>query len=110
MADITEISVGATPTLQFLLPTSIDLSGANIYFSIEQFKRTVIEKSNTDNEDVSFEGNTVSVYLSQIDTLQLEEGDAKAMLNITKQGGKVRIPTYEAPLKMLHNEIKKVLT
>ena len=109
MADITEIAVGATPTLQFDLPTSVDLTDSNIYFSIEQFNRTLIEKSSVDSEDVSYDGNTVSVYLSQIETLQLNEGDAKAMLNITKESGKVRIPTYEAPIKILHNEIKRVL-
>lgn len=109
MVNITQVSVGATPTLEFLLPTSVDLTDATIYFSIEQFNRTLIEKSSADSEDVSYEGNTVSVYLSQIETLQLNEGDAKAMLNITKESGKVRIPTYEAPIKILHNEIKRVL-
>ena len=110
MADITEVSQGATPTLQFALPTSIELKGAIIYFSIEQFDRKIIEKSSEDSKDVMLEGNLVSVYLSQLDTLQLEEGDAKAQINITKEKGYIRLPTYEAPLKILHNEIKRVLT
>ena len=109
MPDITQVSVGATPTLEFLLPTSVDLTDANIYFSIEQFNRTLIEKSIVDSEDVSYDGNTVSVYLSQIDTLQLQEGNARAQLNIVKQNGAIRLPTYEADLKILHNEIRKVL-
>lgn len=109
MPDITQVSVGATPTLQFLLPASVDLTDANIYFSIEQFNRTLIEKSSVDSEDVSYDGNTVSVYLSQIDTLRLSDGEAKAQLNITKESGKIRLPTYEAPLMILHNEIRRVL-
>ena len=109
MGNITEVSVGATPTLLFSLPTSIDLRDANIYFSIEQFSRTILEKSSNDSNDVTFDGNTVSVYLSQIDTLQLSDGEAKAQINITKDKGTIRLPTYEAPLMILHNEIRRVL-
>ena len=109
MGNSVEIIQGSTPTLELSLPTSIDLTDANIYFSIEQFNRTLIEKSSVDSEDVSYDGNTVSVYLSQIDTLQLSDGEAKVQLNITKESGKVRIPTYEAPINILHNEIKRAL-
>ena len=109
MPSITEVSQGATPTLQFSLPTSIDLTDSNIYFSIEQFNRTILEKSSVDSEDITSDGNTVSVYLSQIETLQLSDGEAKAQINITKDKGYIRLPTYEAPLTILHNEIRRVL-
>lgn len=104
---MTEIVQGATQTLQLTIPPDIDLSEANIYFSIEQYEKTVLEKTGT---DVSYIGNTIYVSLWQIDTLQFEEGDAKVMLNITMNDGATRIPTYEAPVKVLHNHIKRVLT
>lgn len=110
MPSMTEVSQGATPTLELTLPPSIDLSGMNIYFSIEQFNRTIIEKSNADGgEDVTFSENTVSVYLSQLDTLQLEEGDATVQINLVGGHGKTRVPTYEAPIKIIGNQIKRVL-
>lgn len=104
---MTEIVQGATQTLELTIPSSVDLSEANIYFSIEQHEKTVLEKNRT---DVSHIGNTIYVSLWQIDTLQLAEGDAKVMLNITLNDGATRIPTYEAPVKVLHNHIKRVLT
>lgn len=104
---MTEIFQGSTQTLQITLPTSVDLSSANIYFSIEQFGNTVLEK--TGSPDVSYEDNIVSVDLHQIDTLALQEGDAKVQINITADEGATRIPTYEAPIKVLRNQIRRVL-
>lgn len=104
---MTEIVQGATQTLELTIPSSIDLDNANIYFSVEQHGKTMLEKTGT---DVSHIGNTIYVSLWQIDTLQLAEGDAKVMLNITLNDGATRIPTYEAPVKVLHNHIKRVLT
>lgn len=45
---MTIIMQGATQTLEITLPSSIDLAEANIYFSIEQFEKTVLEKTGTD--------------------------------------------------------------
>lgn len=104
---MTEIVQGATQTLQLTIPSDIDLSEAHIYFSIEQYEKTVFEKTGT---DVSYIGNTIYVSLWQVDTLKLSEGDAKVMLNITMNDGATRIPTYEASVKVLHNHIKRVLT
>ena len=110
MGSITEIIQGSTQTLELSLPASIDLTNANIYFSISQFMRTVLEKRNTDGGPISVDGNTVTVNLSQIDTLQLQEGEAKAMLNIVYNDGATRIPTYEAPITVIANQITRVLT
>ena len=103
---MTIIMQGATQTLEITLPSSIDLSEANIYFSIEQFEKTILEKTGT---DVSFEGSTVYVSLGQIDTLSLQEGNAKVQVNVTQDNGATRIPTYEAPVKVLRNQIPRVL-
>lgn len=110
MGSITEIIQGSTQTLELSLPASIDLTNANIYFSISQFKRTVLEKMNTDGGPISVDGNTVTVNLSQIDTLQLQEGEANAMLNIVYNDGATRIPTYKAPITVIANQITRVLT
>ena len=104
---MTIIMQGSTQTLEITIPSNIDLTNAKIYFSIEQFEKTILEKT---GEDVTYTGSTVYVSLGQIDTLSLEEGDAKIMLNITMEDGATRIPTYEAPIKVLHNQIKRVLT
>ena len=104
---MTIIMQGSTQTLEITIPSNIDLTNAKIYFSIEQFEKTILEKT---GEDVTYTGSTIYVSLDQIDTLSLEEGDAKIMLNITMGDGATRIPTYEAPIKVLHNQIKRVLT
>ena len=106
---MTEIVQASTQTLEFgPFQSSIDLSAANIYFSISQFGRTVLEKSG--DSSVSYEGNKVFVSLTQMDTLQLKEGAARVQINLTMNDGSVRLPTYEAPIKILHNQIQRVLT
>lgn len=104
-----EIAQGATPTIELALPTSANLSEYNIYFSIVQFKRLVLEKSNANSEDITFSGNIVSVYLSQMETLKMEEGEAKVQINLVGDSGKIRIPTYEAPIMVLNNQIRRPL-
>lgn len=104
---MTEVMQASTQTLELgPLPSSIDLSEANIYFSISQFGRTILEKHDS---SVTYTGNVVYVELTQLDTLQLAEGDAKVQLNITLDDGATRLPTYEAPIKVLHNQIQRVL-
>lgn len=104
---MTEVVQASTQTLEFgPFPSSINLTEANIYFSVSQFGRTIFEKS---NPSVYYMGQIVYVNLSQVDTLQLSEGDAKVQLNITMNNGGTRLPTYEAPIKVLHNQIQRVL-
>lgn len=112
MGNTIEIIQGSTPTLELSLPTSIDLSATNIYFSIEQFDKKVVAKDNTDQNqtDITFQGSTVSVYLSQIETLHLAEGSAKVQINLVSGGGRTRIPTYESQITILHNQDNRVLT
>lgn len=103
---MTQIMQGATQTLEWPLPTSIDLSGANIYFSATQFGQLILRKSDA---SVHYQGSTVYVDLSQIDSLQFKEGEAKVQLNITSNEGAVRIPTYESTVYVLPNELAEVL-
>lgn len=103
---MTEIMQGATQTLEWPLPTSIDLSEVNIYFSATQFGRLVLKKSDA---SVHYEGNTVYVDLSQMDTIQFKAGEAKVQLNLTSDGGQTRIPTYESDIYVLPNQLPEVL-
>ena len=109
MGNTIEIIQGSTPTLELTIPASIDLTNADIYFSASQFQRTVLEKKNTDGGPISVDGNIITVNLSQMDTLQLQEGEAKAMVNIVYNNGAIRIPTYEAPFTVISNQIKRIL-
>lgn len=103
---MTEIMQGATQTLEFPLPTNINLSQTNIYFSATQFGQLVLKKSDS---SIHYEGSTVYVDLSQIDTLQFKVGEAKVQLNITSDNGETRIPTYEADIQVLGNQLHEVL-
>ena len=67
-----------TPTFVLTLPNTVDLSIAqNIYFSIEQGQVKMM-KTGT---DLSVDGQNVSVYFSQAETLQFKEGNALIQLN-----------------------------
>ena len=73
-----------TPTFILTLPDTVDLSQAvNIYFSFRQ-KNVIIEKS---GDDLTVDGQTVSVYLSQAETLHLVSGAAQIQLNWTYANG-----------------------
>ena len=65
---------GSTPTNTFTVP--MDLHNATVYVSYEQDKRVVVEKT---NDDLTFDsgesGYTISLTLSQEDTLAFRPGD-----------------------------------
>lgn len=106
---MTIVAQGSTPTLQLTLPNNIDLSQFIIFFSVEQFGRLLIEKNSATSSDITYTGNVVSVYLSQIETLQFEEGIAKVQINVVTSSGLTRVPTYEAEIEVTGNQIKKVI-
>lgn len=73
-----------TPTFILTLPNSVDLSQAeNVYFTLRQNNVSIQKSTN----DLMIEGQTVSVFLSQIDTLQLTAGTAQMQLNWTYENG-----------------------
>lgn len=73
-----------TPTFILTMPNSVDLSeAANVYFTLKQ-NNVEIEKKTS---DLVIEGQTVSVFLSQLDTLQLTAGTAQMQLNWTYENG-----------------------
>lgn len=94
-----------TPTFILTLPDTVDLSqAANIYFSLRQ-KNVIIEKS---NDDLTVDGQTVSVYLSQAETLQLVSGAAQIQLNWTYANGS-RACSNIASVQVTENLLKEVV-
>lgn len=94
-----------TPTFILTLPDTVDLSqAANIYFSLRQ-KNVIIEKS---NDDLTVDGQTVSVYLSQAETLQLVSGAAQIQLNWTYANGS-RACSNIVSVQVSENLLKEVV-
>lgn len=94
-----------TPTFILTLPDTVDLSqAANIYFSLRH-KNVIIEKS---NDDLTVDGQTVSVYLSQAETLQLVSGAAQIQLNWTYANGS-RACSNIVSVQVTENLLKEVV-
>lgn len=68
---------GTTPTLEFTLPFSTDLID-EAYITVAQYKKPVFEKAKS---DCTLNGNTISVKLTQEETLKLKAG-AKVEMQI----------------------------
>ena len=94
-----------TPTFIMTLPDTVDLSlAANIYFSLKQGK-VEIQK---ENDALVVDGQTVSVYLTQAETLQLSAGSAHLQLNWTYADGS-RACTNVATVQVTSNLLKEVV-
>ena len=94
-----------TPTFVLTLPNDVDPSDfANIYFTLRQ-KNVLIEKTGT---DLTIDGQTVSVYLSQAETLQLVPGAAQIQLNWTYANGS-RACSNIASVQVTENLLKEVV-
>lgn len=84
MVVATAIVVATTPTFQLILPDEVDTSIIeHLKFSLVQGSTEVVK----DLDSSAIDGQIVSVYLDQNDTLQLEEGNAEFQLNWTYAGG-----------------------
>lgn len=74
---------GTTPTIQITI-NDIDLNEMqNIYVVFEQ-NGYILKK---ESSDLDIEGNTISVSLSQEETLNLEEGTCNIQLRMITKGG-----------------------
>lgn len=73
-----------TPTYVITLPNTVDLTEiANMYFSLTSGQTTIV-KTGT---DCVIDGQTVSVYLTQAETLPFKAGFAQLQLNWTYANG-----------------------
>lgn len=94
-----------TPTLVLTLPNDVDLSEpAHFYFTLKQGS-TVIEKQDA---DLVIDEHTVSVYLSQAETLQLREGSVSIQLNWTYTNGS-RACSNIVTVQVSENLLKEVV-
>ena len=100
---------GTTPTYILTLPQDIDLDNASevvVTFSDFHYQR-ILEKSGA---DLTIEDNTISVFLSQEETLRFPEGKVRIQVNWTYiSGGQMlracsEIATIHAQ-KNLKNEV-----
>lgn len=94
-----------TPTFILTLPEEVDLSEAsNIYFTLRQ-KNVQINKA---GDDLTVDGQTVSVYLEQAETLQLVSGAAQIQLNWTYANGS-RACSNIVSVQVSENLLKEVV-
>lgn len=71
---------GTTPTYTFTLPEDIDLSSAeSVYVTFSKTNYETILTKQDDELDIGT--NTVSVYLTQDETLEFPKGDILIQLN-----------------------------
>lgn len=73
-----------TPTFILTLPEEIDMSSiSNMYFSLEQGATKLLKTGSA----LSINGRTISVYLTQDDTVKFNRGHALLQLNWTYGDG-----------------------
>ena len=94
-----------TPTFVLTLPNDMDLSeAAHVYFTLKQ-KNAEIVKEDT---DLIIDGNEVSVYLTQAETVKLSVGTALLQLNWTYTNG-ARACSTIASVEVDENLLKAVV-
>lgn len=72
---------GITPTFTLTLPEDIDLAFAqHVYVTLGRNGKAILQKS---DEELTIEGNIVSVFLSQEETLALPAGQVQIQINWT---------------------------
>lgn len=92
-----------TPTFILTLPESVDLSEAqNIYFTLKQDKKEIVKT------DLSIDGQNISVYLTQEETLPFTQGYAFLQLNWTYADGS-RACSKIVRVAVGNNLLKKVV-
>ena len=94
-----------TPTFILTLPNDIDLGeAAHVYFTLKQKNAEIVKE----DSDLTIDGNEVSVYLSQAETVKLSVGAALLQLNWTYANG-VRACSTIASIEVDENLLKEVV-
>ena len=95
-----------TPTFVLTLPDTVDLTEpSHFYFTLRQ-GNIRIEKSDS---DLVIDGQTISVYLSQAETLTLTPGIVKLQLNWTYANGS-RACSNIVSVNVTENLLKEVVS
>lgn len=94
-----------TPTFILTLPQDIDLGeAAHVYFTLKQKNAEIVKE----DSDLTIDGNEVSVYLSQAETVKLSVGTALLQLNWTYANGSRACSTI-ASVEVDENLLKAVV-
>lgn len=94
-----------TPTFVLTLPETVDLTEpSHFYFTLKQ-GHVQIEKADS---DLVIDGQTISVYLSQAETLTLTPGIVKLQLNWTYANGS-RAASEIVSVNVTENLLKEVV-
>lgn len=94
-----------TPTFVLTLPDTVDLTEPiHFYFTLRQ-GNVRIEKADS---DLVIDGQTISVYLSQAETLTLTTGIVKLQLNWTYTNGS-RAASEIVSVNVTENLLKEVI-
>lgn len=94
-----------TPTFVLTLPETVDLTQIqNIYFTMRQGNICI----NKSTDDLPIDGHTVSVYLSQAESLQFSAGSAYIQLNWTYSDGS-RACSNIVTIQVDNNLLKEVV-
>ena len=94
-----------TPTFVLTLPDTVDLTEPiHFYFTLRQ-GNVRIEKTDS---DLVIDGQTISVYLSQAETLTLTPGIVKLQLNWTYTNGS-RAASEIVSVNVTENLLKEVI-
>ena len=94
-----------TPTFVLTLPNDIDLGeAAHVYFTLKQKNAEIVKE----DSDLTIDGNEVSVYLSQAETVKLSVGSALLQLNWTYANGSRACSTI-ASVEVDENLLKEVV-
>ena len=95
---------GLTPTISIIVPNDVDLTEAdNVYPSIKQNNTLIIPAT------FDVQAHQCDIYLSQEETLRLEQGRAEIQVNWVFATGQ-RCATVPQELKVMRNHILEVLT
>ena len=95
-----------TPTFILTLPNTVDLSQASkVVFTAAQEQYTVEKTGNA----LTIDGQTVSVYLTQAETLKLHAGTLKLQLNWVYADGS-RACSNVVSIRVNENLVKKVIS
>lgn len=94
-----------TPTFILTLPNDVDLDeAAHVYFTLKQKNAEIVKE----DSDLTIDGNEVSVYLSQAETVKLSVGTALLQLNWTYENG-ARACSTIASVAVDENLLKAVM-
>ena len=100
-----EVMQATTPTFQLTFPEDLDLSSAvSIVFSLRQGNLRI----DKNQSQFILDGNVMSVFLSQMETMRMTIGPARIQVNILYPNG-VRCATTIETVQIDENLLKEVM-